>query len=132
MTTTTPGDDTRTQPIDDATVTTGTRRWLRFAAVAGIVGAVLHLSMGAAVGFPPAVDDPADELRPWFADNEGVIDLVTWLMPVTASALAVSASTRRALPAADPLLPLIPVGSSTRWLLDSKALVALRGPIKAG
>ena len=59
------------------------RMWNRIAGFAGIASVVLFL--GLAIGISasaPVFTDGADELRSWFADNEGPIAFWVWIAPL--------------------------------------------------
>lgn len=59
------------------------RTWNRISGLAGIASVVLFV--GLAVGISasaPTFTDGADEIRSWFADNEGPVALWVWIAPL--------------------------------------------------
>lgn len=76
------------QPVD-----TG-RTWNRISGLAGIASVVLFI--GLAVGISasaPVFTDGADELRSWFADNEGPVALWVWIAPLVFGVLHLTFAT---------------------------------------
>jgi hypothetical protein len=75
--------------MEPAVTTTSTdttplgRSWLRIAGIAGIAATVIGVALGAGIASgAPTFVDPAEEIRAWFADNQGSVALFTWLMPL--------------------------------------------------
>lgn len=59
------------------------RTWTRIAGFSGIGFVVLFIAMGAGIAAAaPVFTDGADELRSWFADNQGPIAFFTWFSPL--------------------------------------------------
>lgn len=77
---------TTTQTLDPTPsdqLTDPKHAWNRIAGFAGIAFAVLFIGLGGAIAVDaPVFTDGADELRSWFADNQGPIALFTWIGPL--------------------------------------------------
>lgn len=77
--------------------------WLRLAAIAGIVHVVLFVGLGGAIASgAPLIDQPASEIREWFADNGSAISFFTWAGGgVTLLFMAFAAGLRHVLASTD-------------------------------
>lgn len=59
------------------------RMWNRIAGFAGIAFVVLFLALALGISASaPVFTDGADELRSWFADNQGPVAFFTWIAPL--------------------------------------------------
>jgi len=59
------------------------RMWNRIAGFAGIAAVVLFLALAVGISASaPVFTDGADELRSWFADNEGPVAFFVWIAPL--------------------------------------------------
>ena len=56
-----------------------THRWERIGAASGIVAVVLLILSAVLPGTPPALDDPASDLRSFYVDNKGGIQAAAYL-----------------------------------------------------
>lgn len=64
------------------------RTWTRIAGYSGIAFVVLFIALGASIAAAaPTFTDGADELRTWFADNQGPIAFFSWFAPFVAGLL---------------------------------------------
>ena len=67
------------------------RTWNRIAGFSGIAYVVLFVAMGASIAASaPVFSDGADELREWFADNQGPIAFFTWFAPMVFGVLGLT------------------------------------------
>ena len=74
--------------VQTRTPTDVSRTWIRISGFAGITLVVLFIGLGASIAAgAPAFTAGADELRTWFADNQGPIALFTWISPLAGGVL---------------------------------------------
>lgn len=70
------------------------RQWTRIAGYTGIAFVVLFIAMGASIAASaPAFTDGADEVRSWFADNQGPVAFFSWFAPFVAGFLLLTFAT---------------------------------------